>query len=545
MSQSNTTQFTNVKPVDLKYLQPIYPSPTLTAADYSSKIDERISNLSKYLTSLLDPNEALVYNNCNLNPNEFQEDLAALLANPLLRVPDTKFWDHFFSAILSNPKNPETWLNQLQISQLISQNLPWPDPINAIYEFKGDVQAALKQVIDSGNYQITDFFSANFYAYLMQFLPTGILKIAVLPDKASVSRLWSSLKASGVPNIDEMIKYSSHNLLSIFKMTPNPDLQSGYRLLMEGLKPYSLQPTLGTLFSSTYFLITDAESLMDASEDDMRVAIQQTSNQFNSILKFSLIPTSKLETLPHMAQEANKTHVKPGDQSDDIDKDLQQLANNFTVPRKLGNPLKTVKAIQAIMDNFITDHETAYKSTHTKHSFLTANRRHPDDINMPGKRKFYKYKPNIMIHLDTSGSVTEEEYKEALVSILFVAKKLNIPIYFQTFSHYITDIAYLDLRKYSVSQAYAILQRVPKASGGTEYEGVWKTIRQTPKDFVHFMITDFEYDLSSYMKFNPREKDCTNTYYIGFKDSYSEYVNDFAHQMFRAGDYSIFSHILY
>ena len=122
---------------------------------------------------------------------------------------------------------------------------------------------------------------------------------------------------------------------------------------------------------------------------------------------------------------------------------------------------------------------------------------------------------------------------------------LNIPIYFQTFSHYITDIAYLDLRKYSVSQAYAILQRVPKASGGTEYEGVWKTIRQTPKDFVHFMITDFEYDLSSYMKFNPREKDCTNTYYIGFKDSYSEYVNDFAHQMFRAGDYSIFSHILY
>lgn len=536
----DTNQFTNVNPVDSKYLQPIFPDSSLTEQQYSQQIDDSANELVKYLTSLT-PQNQFQYNNTQIDKTDFQNSLKSMLVNPLVRVPDTKFWKSYFSAILQNPENPESWLNQLQIKQLQDQNLPWPDPINAIYEFEGDIKPILKQM-QTGTYQISDYFSANMYAYLMQYLPTSILRIAVLPDKQSESRLWSSLKANGVPNIDSLIKYSLHNILSIFKLSPDNTLNSGYRLLNDALNPYLLNPTLGTLFTSTYFLITDAESLSNATEDDMRLALNKTANQFNSILQFSLIPTNQLEALPAVVQSTNKTHEKPDNQSS---QDLMQLANNFTVPKQRTNPLTTVKVIDKIMQKFTDKQETAYKFSHKKHSFLMSNRRHPDNINLPGKRKFFKYRPNIMIHLDTSGSVQESEYQEAVLSILFVAKKLNIPIYFQTFADHVTDIMYLDLRKYTVPQSYQILQRVPKTTGGTEYEGVWKTIQNTPNNFVHFFITDFEYDLSSYMRFNPNAKECTNTYYLGFKDSWPEYVNDFAHQMFRAGDIQIYSHIYY
>lgn len=146
-----------------------------------------------------------------------------------------------------------------------------------------------------------------------------------------------------------------------------------------------------------------------------------------------------------------------------------------------------------------------------KMTFMRPNRRNPDDYNSMGKSASTRYKPDIHIYIDTSGSISEENYQGAIKACITLAKKLNVNLYFNSFSHVISQSTLLKTKDKSTKAIYNQFQKVPKVTGGTEYQQVWEYINASPKRKreLSLMITDFEYTAPNQMVKHPK-----HLYYI-------------------------------
>ena len=126
---------------------------------------------------------------------------------------------------------------------------------------------------------------------------------------------------------------------------------------------------------------------------------------------------------------------------------------------------------------------------------MKSNRRNPDNYNLPGRGISLQYKPDIHIYLDTSASISEENYKNAIITCITMAKKLNVNLYFNSFSDVISESTRLKIKGKTIGEIYRQFQNVPKVSGGTSFELVWQYIMQSArrKREISLMITDFAY----------------------------------------------------
>ncbi|MBD5584452.1 MAG: VWA domain-containing protein, partial [Clostridia bacterium] len=119
--------------------------------------------------------------------------------------------------------------------------------------------------------------------------------------------------------------------------------------------------------------------------------------------------------------------------------------------------------------------------------------------------------PDIHLYIDTSGSVSEEDYQMAVKACIRMARKLGVNMYFNSFSHILSQCTKLSLAGKTPQQIYAAFQKVPKVTGGTEYSQVWNYINASKKRSreLSLMITDFEYTAPSYVIKHPE-----NLYYL-------------------------------
>ena len=169
------------------------------------------------------------------------------------------------------------------------------------------------------------------------------------------------------------------------------------------------------------------------------------------------------------------------------------------------------KRVKRIIDKLsdVAKSSNVYKTS--KLTFARPNRRNPDDFNKPGKTFSTKYKPDIHLYVDTSGSISEENYEDAIKACIRMAKKLNVDLYFNSFSHHISQCTKLNTKDRSFADIYKQFQRIDKVDGGTEYANVWNYIQSSKKRRAELslMITDFEYNVPSHYIKHPR-----NLYYF-------------------------------
>nr|DAG98743.1 MAG TPA: integrin [Herelleviridae sp.] len=133
-------------------------------------------------------------------------------------------------------------------------------------------------------------------------------------------------------------------------------------------------------------------------------------------------------------------------------------------------------------------------------SFVRANRRQPNDPNKPGKVVSRKYMPDIHIYLDTSGSISEENYEDTIKMLIAFAQKMGVDLYFTSFSHVMATPVRLRIKNRSLIQVWKQFAAVPKVSGGTDYEQIYKFVNENPplKRRLNLVITDFEWWPGSY-----------------------------------------------
>lgn len=203
---------------------------------------------------------------------------------------------------------------------------------------------------------------------------------------------------------------------------------------------------------------------------------------------------------------------------------------------------KRIVAINNKMVN-VNRSENCYKSV--KMTYQKANRRDPDDFNKQGKSVSMKYRPDIHIYIDTSGSISALNYEDAVKSCIKFARKMNINMYFNSFSHVLSQCTKLKLKDKSTKAIYREFEKVPKVNGGTEFSNVWEYINKSPKRRreLSIMITDFEYSPPNRYIKHPK-----NLYYLpiskGDWDDIVLYAKNFVKSMMN-NDPDIRKHLLF
>ena len=188
-------------------------------------------------------------------------------------------------------------------------------------------------------------------------------------------------------------------------------------------------------------------------------------------------------------------------------------AANFRFSKTRPTTVNMGRIIKKILDKmtFTNKSMNVYKSV--KSSFAKPNRRDPDDYNKQGKVVSTRYKPDIHLYIDTSGSISERDYQDAVKACIAMAKKLNINMYFNSFSHIMSQTTRLHLEGKSNEAIYEEFKKVPKVNGGTDYEQIWHFINQdTSKKRqreLSIIISDFEWTARTATIRHPK-----NLYYI-------------------------------
>lgn len=148
--------------------------------------------------------------------------------------------------------------------------------------------------------------------------------------------------------------------------------------------------------------------------------------------------------------------------------------------------------------------ENAIKNV--KMTYQRPSRRDPDNPDRQGKTTRMVYRPDLHIYLDTSGSISERQYQDAIKACIKLAKKMGVNFYFNSFSSCMSQCTKLPVAGKTVREIYDIFKRVPKVSGGTDYEQIWHYINRSQKRRreVSLIVSDFEWTAPNHYVEHPR-----------------------------------------
>lgn len=141
-----------------------------------------------------------------------------------------------------------------------------------------------------------------------------------------------------------------------------------------------------------------------------------------------------------------------------------------------------------------------------KMTYQRPSRRDPDNPDRQGKTNYQKFKPDLHLYIDCSGSISERDYQDAIKTCIKLAQKLNINFYFNSFSHYMSAAKKLHVKDRTLREIYEEFRNTPKVDGGTDYEQIWHYINKSDKrgKEISIIISDFEYWAPNHFVKHPR-----------------------------------------
>jgi hypothetical protein len=253
-----------------------------------------------------------------------------------------------------------------------------------------------------------------------------------------------------------------------------------------GILPF----TVGELFCPRSLVLVNVEAHARATATKITREWNLINQSLTSPVKVvSNTSLSKLTSLPRAAARAAALGARqqagqPGSRSAQV-AFRKQPPSKFDLLKDITRVLRRMGKVNKSQNIFRTMTAT----------FLKPNRRNPDDFNKPGRISSVQYMPDLHIYIDTSGSISEENYQEAVMMLIRIAKKLNINLYFSSFSHLLSQEVMLRTENKSTTQIWKEFRRIPKVSGGTEYMQIWKYINasRVRQRRLSLMVTDFDW----------------------------------------------------
>lgn len=297
-------------------------------------------------------------------------------------------------------------------------------------------------------------------------------------------------------------------------------------------------------------VILNLENYAHAKPSDIKADWDVLEKALNAKKNLRFVSNKKLMT----AKAVNRS-IGGGDKSTSASSKGKALERAKVQPFS-GKPIPAAKMLgmmKKVIESQVTQQVTQNTYKSHKISYMRPNRRKPDDINLPGKLTTTMYRPDIHVYLDTSGSISESQYRDAVTNLIMLTKRINCNLYLTSFSHYVSQTTLLKTKDRSTAQIYQQFLRVPKVTGGTDFEQVWRKIdmidefnkKNNYSHQINFMITDFGYSLSRDKRWSREQASVKNTYYVPMSmnprgwQELRRWAKEFREQMIKAGDYGV------
>lgn len=398
------------------------------------------------------------------------------------------------------------------------QRLPRPGP-NTIYTAASDVIPAAKAMLAGQSGAEDLFFSSLSFIYSPQTLGYWFLtedSFARFTEwlDHQVQSLSGVLPGQVVTLLNQFTKIKLSSLTESLVLRTSPDTEnyeySFARVLTNMLMTYTAQQVQGAsqaipqemgvmpfsiteLYQPLTLVIANVERHARSSpvkvnnewkliKASLNSPVKVISNQ--ALSKLTAMPRAKAQAAARVANaQSNKQHQKLRSAQITF---RQQPPKSVNVVQELLRVLRKMKEVNRSQNVF----------KRSKVSFLKANRRDPDDYNKPGRIISTHYLPDLHIYLDCSGSIDERNYQAAVIMMIKMAKKMNVNLYFNSFSHVMSQETLLRVKDRSVNSVWNEFRRLPKVNGGTDFEQIWKYINASKvrKGRLSLVITDFGWE---------------------------------------------------
>lgn len=412
------------------------------------------------------------------------------------------------------------------VQSLVKTKLPEPNA-NVIYQPGTDVIPAARQFLagkvdwDMWFASLTGFarpktlgFSfateqsfEDFKSWLLNI--TTPLLAALPADTVQMLQQFQTLKLNG---LTESLKLRNDD-------TENNEENSFARLIIAYLMLYATQVSQ-TEFSVMPFVISELycpQTIVFINiEKHAKATAREIDTEWN-IIKQSIqqnIPMISNKQLNKLTATQRALH-KAAAMANANMQTMQQMQAQRAARTRFSSKQPTARDLTRIIKKVIKKMATVshsmnvYKST--KATYQKPNRRDPDDFNKMGKTTSTKYRPDIHLYIDTSGSISEDNYASTMKACIVMAKKMNVNLYFNSFSHVLSQTTKLNVKDRSYDAIYREFQKTDKVTGGTDYEPIWHFINRSKKRKAELsiIITDFEYYPPNHYVEHPK-----NLYYI-------------------------------
>ena len=421
-------------------------------------------------------------------------------------------------SIYYDPKSPLLVNEMFAVQAGVQYKLPAPSP-TCVYTAQTDVVPAAKKLLAGQVNDAGEFFASIAYAFHPQTLGIWFQSSAAFDDfktwlAGTTAALSSVLPADTTNLLNQFagvsLKGLTESLLLRKDDSEENDEYSFARVIIHMLMDYVQQKEsaaaaaqtlpeagampflLSELFSPRTLVIVNVEAHARASANKVTNEWKLIETSIASPVKIlSNKSISKLTALPRAAakaQAAAQAMVKGPNQSgrSAMVKFRKQPPNKVDLAKDLKRVLKRMGQVNRS--------QNVYRQV--KSTFVKANRRDPDDWNKPGKIVSNRYMPDIHVYVDTSGSISEANYQQSVLMLISMAKTLNVNLYFNSFSHMLSQETMLRTANKSVAQIWNEFRRIPKVSGGTAYKQIWDYINMSPtrRRRLSLVITDFEWN---------------------------------------------------
>lgn len=399
-------------------------------------------------------------------------------------------------------KNTLSIIQEIFIAQSqVKSNLPYPIPMQIHYSAKTDIIPNCKKFVNGKCDYDTLFSSFAFYkrpdllgVYFKNENSFDDFKKWV---KTETGKIKSNLPLGTIKQVDEFCTMTLDELLEGIALRKNYN---------ENNEPYSFARLIVSLLMKYTKVVSSNEyGIMPFSLNELCcpkvIALinitkhaysspYQVNKAWDTLLNFANLPIKVVSSKKLMRMSPVMRIQDSGQTGEGIFRTpIIRFSAKEPTPEQL---IKRVKAVLYKMSS-VTKSQNPYKAY--RMSFAKSNRRDPDDFNKKGISVSQKYKPDIHLYIDTSGSISEENYQSAVSYCIALCKNLDVNLYVNYFSHYIGQCTKLNIKNKSGKQIYKQFQKIPKLTGGTDFDKVWEYINSSKKrvNELSIMITDFDY----------------------------------------------------
>lgn len=497
-------QINNQKPV---VLSPVYSSRITGDFEPENFIKEAMAK-PMFTPMVQNTPVTITHDKNNITEDDIVETIISCCQDTFDKTAEDFMKELFANALVYYDKNTPVTLQNVFMAQSIAKSkLPYPTS-TVIYTAKDDVIPTAKEFIAG----ICD--SDKFFASLAAFARVDVLGYHFINEQSFENfKTWLNQQTTMLANV---LPVDTKNLLTEFQKlklnqltesliirndsNENNDEYSFARTLVTYLNTYvnSIDPqNSGILPFNTGEVFCPTKVVFVNVEKHAHARPKQVTDEWQMIRKSSQLPIKVANNKKLAKMTATARSLQRASGAAAATQQAAGAARSANIRFRKKPP--TTKDLVKLMNNVLKSMQNVAFSqnsyTNKKASYNKPNRRNPDDYNKPGVITSRKYRPDIHIYADTSGSISEENYQNTVMAMIKMAKKLDVDIYINTFSDFMTQATRLSCKGRSVKQIYAQVQKMPKAYGGTDFEQIWHYINASTKrkKEASFIITDFEW----------------------------------------------------